>query len=269
VQLCRVHDIPATLSAGGGGIVLNATTATAITDGDAIGNLVYNIGYNDTTGQFIQGIYFTRLRGNIKNNLVFNCSGFGIQLWHAATNITICNNLSANNACGGIVVGAGDSPGGVTCDYCVVNNNIVVYNNPVLDVYGTIGLQIHESGTTGTHNVYQNNLIFGTSAYNFLLTGTISGTITADPLLVNYLGTGLGDYHLKAGSPCINAGVSTGAPLSDRDGALRAGKANIDIGPYFYLAHALFPATSRRTGVFPATSRRTGLFPATSRRQSL
>ncbi len=52
VKYCKIHDIPCTSSVGGGGVVAGYTTATALTDADIIGNLIYNIGYNDTESGF-------------------------------------------------------------------------------------------------------------------------------------------------------------------------------------------------------------------------
>ena len=54
-------------------------------------------------------------------------------------------------------------------------------------------------------------------------TGT--GNINANPLFV-----GNCNYHLKAGSPCINKGTATGAPTSDIDGDSRPQGAGYDIG---------------------------------------
>ena len=54
---------------------------------------------------------------------------------------------------------------------------------------------------------------------------TASGNISADPFFRNYAG---GDWHLDAGSPCINQGTATGAPALDFDGDPR--DATPDIG---------------------------------------
>jgi hypothetical protein len=58
-------------------------------------------------------------------------------------------------------------------------------------------------------------------------------TITQDVQFVNFKLDGSGDYHLKAGSPAIDAGTSVGAPSTDFDGKPRP-QGNIDIGPYQY-----------------------------------
>src|SRR5207244_3554147 len=126
---------------------------------------------------------------------------------------------------GGIVVGAGVG----TDDNTVVNNNIV-YNNP-----GTDG-GIVEEGTTGTHNTYANNLVYGNTPVNISLQNglTATGTVSANPLFVNYTGTTTGDYHLQSSSPAINAGTSSNAPTTDYDGNSRPQAGAWDIGAYEY-----------------------------------
>jgi hypothetical protein len=51
-------------------------------------------------------------------------------------------------------------------------------------------------------------------------------------LFVNYQENGAGDYHLQAGSPAIDKGFSTSAPLTDFDGKARPQGAGVDIGAY-------------------------------------
>lgn len=64
------------------------------------------------------------------------------------------------------------------------------------------------------------------AAVNALIDMTTFGNISADPSFVNYPT----DVHLKAGSACIAAGTSNGAPSIDMDGAARD-PATPDIGP--------------------------------------
>ena len=134
------------------------------------------------------------------------------------------------------MVGAGDYP----CpqcgdDYTMVTNNIVVYN--LAHDYGSSligGFGISEAGITGTHNVYDNNLVYGNQTAPFSLqNGNTPGpTISADPMFVNYISDGTGDYHLRAGSPAINAGTSQGpAPTYDINGVSRP---PWDLGAYEY-----------------------------------
>jgi hypothetical protein len=110
-----------------------------------------------------------------------------------------------------------------------------VINNIVLDnrsSWGT-GIPIYEYGSTGSANHYSNNLVWNQSQGIVLQNGLApSGTINADPLLVNFQPDGSGDYHLKAGSPAITSGTTTDCPPLDFDGAPRPVGSAPDIGIY-------------------------------------
>ena len=57
------------------------------------------------------------------------------------------------------------------------------------------------------------------------------GNIDADPLFLNAAG---GDLHIQSGSPCIDAGTSSGAPDDDLDGNPRPSGSGYDMGAYEY-----------------------------------
>ena len=83
------------------------------------------------------------------------------------------------------------------------------------------------------NNSYANNLIFASPGSSSMPSGqTMTNTVNANPLFVNYTGTETGDYHLPSTSPAINAGTSTGAPLTDFDGISRPVNTYDDIGAY-------------------------------------
>lgn len=250
-----IHDIPASGSgsAGGGGIDHGIFTANG---NNAIGNLIYNVGLQSGTNS-VHGIYLASGGGgNIHSNICYNNGAYGIQLWHGANAASVCNNLCFGNLYGGIIIGAVSGEGNGLCDNTLVANNIVMYNG-VSGTHTTAG--IRELGSTGTHNRYINNLLWQNIAPQMSLQNglTDSGTITSDPLLMNYQANGSGDYTLSDGSPCIGAGSTTsGVATVDHIGALRSLKSGMDIGPYLYLSMIAFPATARRLLYFPATKRR-------------
>jgi uncharacterized repeat protein (TIGR01451 family) len=222
-----VHDIPA-LNAGGNGVAGIDAGNYSGSDTEIIGNVVHDIGNPAIPTPTVHGIYISNYADQVVNNISYRNQGWGIHSWHAATNATIANNLVFENGHGGIIVGAGDAPGGVTADYFLVTNNIAVNNKS----YGVI-----EIGIVGTHNQYLNNLVYGNQSGGFSLQhGTMAqNTVVADPLFVNYQADGTGDYHLAAGSPAIDAGTSLGAPATDLDGVARPQGRGFDIGPYEYV----------------------------------
>jgi hypothetical protein len=134
----------------------------------------------------------------------------------------IANNTVANCGEGGFEIGNDGAASPTSNDLSTIINNISVNN---LGPYGGF----RESGNTGAHNVYLNNLVYGNPAGDFLLQSGLSaaGTQTGSnsTTFVSYTGTGAGDYHLKSGSTAINhgtdicaSGVSNCVPLTDFDG---------------------------------------------------
>jgi parallel beta-helix repeat protein len=216
----NIHHIHLTgVCSAGAGIVMAHTTS----DQEAIGNWVHHIGDMNIRCNQVHGIYVAGPRAHIVNNITNQNMGWGIHLWHAATNVVIANNTCFANGLGGIMVGCGDTG-------CIVNDNTIVNNNIVVENHG---YGIMEHGLTGMHNTYNNNLSFNNSAGSFFLQNTLvcMHCVTADPLMVDYRPDGTGDYHLRSGSPAIDAGTSSKAPTTDFDGGLRP--VNLwDIGAY-------------------------------------
>src|SRR4029077_2191395 len=146
---------------------------SGINHNDMIGNLVVKITpYNGCPGGHqASGLYAQIPYSVIANNIVIN-AGYAIQSWHAASHVTVYGNTVVNNL-RAITVGAGDSPGGVINDYSLVQNNII---------YNSTNTAIAETGRTGPHNQYLNNLIFGRNTNISLNNGLrATGTIYADP----------------------------------------------------------------------------------------
>ena len=214
---------------GGAGIAVNGPNMRVT------GNYVHNNGPYPAHCDYIQGIYVSLSTKEasgviVENNISFDNSGWGIQLWHNATNETLVNNTLFNNLSGGIVVGASSA----TDDSTIVSNNIS-FNN-------CIG--IAEEGKTGTRNTYTDNLVYQNpgpslgcrkSHDNISLQNgnTATGTVSADPQFIHFTGDATGDYHLQSTSPAIKAGVTRDGPSTDFDGKARPGADGLtDIGAY-------------------------------------
>ncbi|MDM8525365.1 right-handed parallel beta-helix repeat-containing protein [Desulfococcaceae bacterium HSG8] len=152
---------------------------------------------NNLAGEDGGGVYFV-YENNISNcviinNTASNGGGFYFQNFGSPIiNCTVVNNESANPG-GGIH--------GPSHEASLVVNSILWGNTP--------------DQTSGELEIYYSDVQGGFSGI---------GNIDADPLLGN-------DNHLKAGSPCIDAGTSEmDAPDTDIDGASRPQGSGHDIG---------------------------------------
>jgi parallel beta-helix repeat protein len=226
-----VHDL--TVSGGctsNGGAGINNANYNA-TDDDIIGNVVNDIGVPGKCSG-VQGIYHSNLRGHIYNNIVYRVSAYGIHLWHAADNVIVANNTVFSNGAagigGGIVIGAGDSPGGIVLNNTKVINNIV-YDNPAASIYEYC---YPGQNCTGSSNTIANNLVYRNGGGITLRAGSASRTIAADPRFVDYQADGTGNYRLKSTSPAVDKGLSEHAPATDIDNAARPRGKAPDIGAY-------------------------------------
>jgi len=224
VQYCKVHDILrnatdyASADTGSGGAGILADNFYGNASGVLVnGNIVYNIGTDAGVSSEIQGIYMV-CPGTYSNNLVYNVAACGMQAWHGAISINVLNNTIDGVRDYGIVVGSGDSGAtGSTGDF------FNVFNNVVSNSYGSI----LETGTTGVHNVYTNNICFNSALGGHSNTPVLqnglatTGTLTTDPLYVN---SGARNYLLAAGSPARVSGT-VGPPVvtTDITGKVRSG----------------------------------------------
>ena len=213
----------------GGAGILNASYVA--TDADIVGNVVHDIGVPGKCNG-VQGIYHANLRGRVVNNLVYRASAWGIHLWHAASNVVVANNTVFQNGAtwvgGGILLGNGDSPGGIVHTGTTVANNIV-YDNPGASIqqYCYSG-----GGCIGTGNVTVDNLVYRNGRGIALKKGTASGTIDADPQFVDYRPGGNGDYRLRSNSPALDQGSGAAAPKVDINGRARPMGRAADLGAY-------------------------------------
>jgi hypothetical protein len=167
-------------------------------------NVVRNIGYQwvaDRSCNTVQGIYVASQNNRISNNVISGVASAGINSWHGATASTILNNTIFNSKMG-IVIGHGDS--GATA---VGTRNNYVANNIV---YGN-GHGISELGKVGGNNRYVDNLVYSNDS-NWRVKGDVSGTISADPMFLDYQANGAGDYRLHRGSPAVGKGATTDLP---------------------------------------------------------
>jgi hypothetical protein len=219
-----VHDL--TISGG-----CNGSGGAAIDTVGPVGNvlidrnLVKNIGLKMLgTCNTVQGIYIANANNIVTNNIVSGVAAVGIHQWHGGTASTIVNNTVFHNA-EGILIGQGDA--GATS---TGSQNNYVANNVV---YGNTKFGIYEFGKVGGNNRYVNNLV-ASNPTNLRVSGAVSGTISSNPLFVNYQANGSGNYRLSSSSPAIDRGTSVKAPAIDFAGVARPRGAAVDVGAYEY-----------------------------------
>ena len=219
-----IHD----LSISGG---CNGSGGAAIDTYGPVGNIlvdrnvVKNIGYS-MIGKCntVQGIYIANANVVVTNNIVSGVAAVAIQQWHAATASTIVNNTVFHSK-DGILLAQGDAGATATgsANNYVANN--IVYDNTT---YGII-----EAGKIGGNNRYANNLV-ASSGTNWKVKGAVSGSISSNPLFVNYKADGSGDYRVISSSPAIDRGTSVSAPKIDVVMVARPRGAAVDVGAYEY-----------------------------------
>lgn len=238
----RVHDLPLDLGCrkfGGAGIVLgySPVSAAASTTGQvADGNWVNNTGTASScspSGAVVHGIYGQTIRMNIRNNVLYhNVGGYGLVLNGCYTAAEISNNLFFDNGSSAIGLFADLEQGCSRNAGTRVNNNIIRDENQHSRAYGVIRDQ------SGGANSAANNLFWNIGAQPRTSGLAESGSIVADPLMVNFRRDGTGDYHLTAGSPAVDRGTSVIAPLTDFDGKRRPSGAGYEIGPFEFWQRA-------------------------------
>ncbi|HEY3267820.1 MAG TPA: right-handed parallel beta-helix repeat-containing protein, partial [Armatimonadota bacterium] len=165
--------------------------------------------------------------GAFTDNLLVSQSSSGIELWAAAAPPLIANNTIINVGetgaptakRNGIIneYGAGEQP-------TIANNILVGWDR----AGWTYDRGSAKPFFTVTHNDPYGNV---DNALDF--PGTAADNKVRNPLFAD---AASGDYHLTAGSPCIDAGNDAYIASSDRDlaNAPRISGAHVDIGAYEY-----------------------------------
>src|SRR5262249_33642294 len=142
------------------------------------------------------------------NNLIYSNHAQGVQVSDNATNAKVYNNtIYGNIASYGVLIDAGVSG-------TVVENNII-YGNLV------------PTRNDGASTTFSNNLCDVAYA---------GCAVVGNPLFVNAAGN---DFHLQAGSPARDAGITLSIVTTDYDGIPRPQGVAYDIGAYEYSASQL------------------------------
>jgi hypothetical protein len=215
---------------GGGAVCSGLTTAT----------LSANT-FNANSAATGAGLYVTGQTIILQDNLVVNNSqtspsSQGGGLWVDATsNLFMINNTVSGNTAAG-------SGGGAAFEVAGVVELLNVYNNIIWgNTAAGNGADVWLAGT-GAKRVFSYNDAHGL----FGVWDIFQNNPDTDPQFVD---PAHGDYHLKSGSPCINAGTN-GAPSlpeTDLDGNPRIARGTVDLGCYEFGAVPLVVALARST----------------------
>lgn len=189
-------------------------------------------------------LYMSGTNISVRNNIFYNIrSGWSVHLYPSpSTNVKIYGNTF-----GGYIQDGG-SVGHIliwpSCSGVYINNNIFYQPRDCI---------VHMGNSTTTGEVY-NNLtsvaisgIFDISQPGFVIGGNI---LNANPMFVNVTAaggvvSGSPDFHVRSGSPAIDAGRSLAEVTMDFDGNRRPQGASYDVGCYEWLvsgADAIRPA---------------------------
>lgn len=210
-----VHHVPAV------GIYVDAWDKPT-SNIEVSGNTVHHAGNGIALASEAGGL-LSNIR--VVNNVVSDATWFGIVVTrngedvpHPMTGITIVNNTvwrSGNPWGGGIGV---DDP---DASNVIVRNNILSANR---SFQLSLSADVPAAGVTIDHNLihgYRGDLEDGEILGN--------APVTGNPLFVN---PAAGDFHIRVGSPAIDAGSATGAPRTDFDGRTRPRGSGFDIGAF-------------------------------------
>ena len=217
---------------------------------EIINNYIHHVGLN--RGGY--GVYVGGDELLIRGNVIHNASGFALHLYPVINRSLVENNLLYDNGSmnlrfgsqtkkrsgDGIIVGGG-SGNIVRNNVCYNNidwgirvggNNNLIANNTFYN-NGLQGIYVYD----GTSNVIRNNIAYqnrGEEGYpgdSYIGRGSTQdhNLFSIDPKFVN---AARGDFHLQAGSPAIDAGISIPGFNNDFDGTPRPQQGGWDIGAY-------------------------------------
>ncbi|MCL4177660.1 MAG: hypothetical protein KJ072_07910 [Verrucomicrobia bacterium] len=245
-------------AASGGGVYASASQVT-VSDNRVIGNTaLFKGGGICCEGGGTKSIGGNRVMRNhvTQPEVGYGYGGGGINA-EAGTlrvfnNLVVANNAASGNFGGGawlkpgerlelvsntVTGNAGGAGGGVAIALGGVSEVALVHNNIIWGNAATgDGADVHLGGT-GQHRECRFNLVHG-------IYGTwevLGGNLDIDPRFFDPVA---GDYHLRFGSPGIDAGFNEapGLPATDLDGLARTANGLVDLGCYEFSDTEKHPA---------------------------
>jgi parallel beta-helix repeat protein len=208
----------------------NIVDGCEIYDVGFMGIQIYNGGGPTPTGNII--------RNNRIHDITQGMDQRRAGILFAGNNTVVYNNLIYNINTNGTYSGSQSAISGYTGD----SNKI--YNNTIVNNRGTSIDLASVSNTQVSNNVsYGNSVEIASGGSGTTLTTNLIGI---DPQFVNPAG---GDFHLKSGSPAIDAGTTLTSLTTDIAGTPRPQGKTFDIGAYEYGSTTQTQAPAAPTGV--------------------
>lgn len=141
------------------------------------------------------------------------------------SNLTVVNNLSVGVNCGGIFFYQCSSP---KLTNCIVYGN---GNDSPLEEPVQMWVWTYDGYAPEFHNCLIEYDLKNITGYETIK--VYEDCFDKDPLFVDWERE---DFHLRSGSPCIDAGLFVGTESFDLDGLPRVSGERVDVGAYEYLA---------------------------------
>src|SRR5215470_5964986 len=176
----------------------------------------------------------------IRNNVIYNIKqGWAIQVWpKSRAHMNILNNTIAfgnqhNGKLGAIVMWAPSTGGMKVSDSTIANNIFYEVNTAAIWMGGASREEpMRFSNVRISNNVISNGVLLSAEK-----NVDASGLILADNLEKTdpkFADPAAFDFHLRSGSPAVDAGIALSGVATDYDGRVRPRGGRVDIGAYEY-----------------------------------
>ncbi|MDY6972807.1 MAG: right-handed parallel beta-helix repeat-containing protein [Thermodesulfobacteriota bacterium] len=202
--------------------------------GDVIANTITGNSAVNGAGMIVEGSDLA-VSGNVIKNNTADYEGGAVYLDYV-TSLTLANNIISGNTA--------ERGGGIYCDLSSPTIiNCTITGNTAIGTSGFAGGGIFSANNASP--IIANCIFWADSPDEISVeeTGSIlavtysdiqggysgQGNIDSDPLFVD---SSNGDYHIALGSPCIDTGTYSGAPVTDIEGNTRPYGNAIDMGAY-------------------------------------